>query len=122
MDLQTIHEQLAHGPSLIEQAAVLVAQKKEALDRARRAAEKARAEATITHQGAKNQTLLQALVESSWQVDKADAEVITANSEYLIAVSKHERAKDEFDAAKKNSNLMEAEMRSFASGRSPSAQ
>ena len=59
--------------------------------------------------------LMQANVEIDPVVDRMEAAVITATSEWMIAVSKWERQKDEFDAAKKNANLIEAEMRSFAS-------
>jgi hypothetical protein len=118
MDLQAIHTTLAQAPSRIESAARDVAEKRNALHHARIAAEKARAMATINHQNAKNQMVLSALVETDTSVGEAEAKVIEAHGEWLIAFSKHERAKDEFDAAKKESNLMEAEMRSFPSQRS----
>jgi hypothetical protein len=117
VNLQEIHTVLSEGPSRIEQAAKAVAEARAALDRSKRACDKARAMATINHQTAKNQTILNALVENDSLVDQAEAEVIKCHAEYLIAQSKHELAKDQFDAAKKESNLMEAEMRSFASQR-----
>jgi len=117
-DLSTIHQTLARTPSLIEQAANEVALKKAALDRAKREAEKARAMAVINHQDAKNQTILQALVDLDTGVGLADAAVIEAHGAYLSSIARHERCKDDFDAAKKESNLIEAEMRSFAGQRS----
>lgn len=116
-DLSTILRNLAETPSRIEQAANEVSAKKAALDRAKREAEKARAMAIINHQNSKNQTILNALVDMDSAVDAAEAAVIKAHAEYLIAISKHEREKDNFDAAKKESNLIEAEMRSFSSQR-----
>lgn len=116
-DLSSIHQTLAETPSLIEQAANQVAEAKAALDKAKREAEKARAMATVNHQNAKNQTILQALVDLDTGVDQAEAKVIEAHGAYLAAVAGHERAKDDFDAAKKESNLIEAEMRSFGSQR-----
>jgi hypothetical protein len=117
IDLSTIHTTLAETPSLIEQAANEVASKKAALDKAKREAEKARAMATVNHQNAKNQAILQALVDLDTGVDLAEAAVIEAHGAYLSAIARHERNKDEFDAAKKESNLIEAEMRSFGSQR-----
>ncbi|MDB5344211.1 MAG: hypothetical protein JWP89_2588 [Schlesneria sp.] len=116
-DLSDIHRTLAETPSLIEQAANEVATQRAALDRAKREAEKARAMATINHQNAKNQTILQALVDLDSGVGSAEAAVIEAHGAYLAAIARHERCKDDFDAAKKESNLIEAEMRSFSSQR-----
>ena len=119
MDLSSIHESLAQGPALIEQAALKVSETRTALEQAKREVEKAKARATIRNQDAKNQSILNAHVIMDPEVDAAEAQAIKCHADYLVAVSRHERAKDEFDSAKKNSNLLEAEMRSYQGNRNP---
>lgn len=115
---QDIHRTLAEGPSAIEQAANVVAQKKADLDNAKRQLGKAEAVATFANRDtAKNQSILQAIVTLDPDVDREGAAVVLAQKDYLLAVARHERAKDDFDAAKKQANMMEAEMRSFGSQR-----
>ena len=123
MDIQSIHKALAEGPHNIQQAAESVVQAKQALDLAKREVERSKANVIVSKgDSAKNTTILNALVVMDEAVGLAEATVIEKNAAYMMAVARHERAKDEFDSAKKNANLMEAEMRSFASGRSPSGQ
>lgn len=110
-DLNDILGTLAQAPSLIEQAANEVAAKKASLDSAKRGVERARALATIKRKDDKNQMLMKANVEIDPVVDRMEAAVITATSDWMIAVSKWERQKNEFDAARKEANLIETEMR-----------
>lgn len=118
MDLSTLHDRLSTGPSLIEKAAQDVSEKRKALDTAKKDLERSKALVIVREGGkAKNQSILNANVVMDPEVDKAEAKVIEAHANYLIAMSKHDRQKDDFDAAKKHSNLMEAEMRSFGSQR-----
>lgn len=115
MEMPAIHKALEECPDAIQKAAVKVSEAKAALDNAKRAAEKARAMAVINNQNAKNQTVLNALVENDSLVEQAEAEIIRCNAEYLIALSKHEKEKDTFDSAKKEANIIVVQMRSFPS-------
>lgn len=118
MELSEIQTALAEGAHKIFAAAMEVQEKRTNLDRAKREVDKARAMAVINNQNAKNQTVLNALVENDTAVSSAENEVITAHGDYLSAIARHEREKDTFDAAKKAANMIEAEMRSFGSQRS----
>jgi len=112
MELAAIHKALEECPDAIQKAAEKVAEAKKALDNAKRNAEMARATATINNQNAKNQMILNALVENDSGVREAEAEIIRCNAEYLIEISKHEAEKDRFDSAKKEANMIVAEIRS----------
>lgn len=116
MELSTIHQRLSEGPSLIESAAQLVAERKRALDEAKRQVEKAKASAVLQHQDAKNQSVLNAHVVNDPAVDAAEAEAIKAHGEYLVAVAKHDRQVNEFDAVRKQANLVDSSIRSGIHG------
>lgn len=118
MQPHEIHQLLAEGPAAIETAANDVAEKKAALDEAKRKLAKAEALATFANKdNAKNTSILQAIVTLDPEVDLASAALVVAQKEYLLSVSRHERAKDNLDVAKKHSNLIEAETRAFGSQR-----
>lgn len=112
-EISSVLSALSQCPALIQEEAKKVVEATTAHDRAKRAVEKARAMAIINHQNAKNQMVLSALVDNDPAVDEAEAAVTKAKGDYLSAVAAHERQKDEFDSAKKQANLLEAEMRSF---------
>lgn len=123
MDLSSIHESLAKSPHKIEQAALDIVLKKQALDQAKRQLERCKANVIISKgDSAKNQSVLNALVISDPDVERWEGAVIEANAAHMMAIARHEKARDEFDSTKKNANLIEAEMRSFSTGRSPSNQ
>lgn len=117
MDLSTIHQRLEQGPSDIETAANAVVVAKRALDEAKKQVERAKASVTIREgSAAKNQSILNALVVMDPDVDQAEAAVIQKNADYLMAVARHERQKDEFDAVRKQANLLETSIRSGIHG------
>jgi hypothetical protein len=111
MNLQAILETSA---DTIHAKGKLMVQARKALSVAEHNLEKAKAQATIKHQDAKNQKILEALIVFDEEVALAELDVINAKAEFKIAELDWQKAENEFVAARKLAGMDASEMRALA--------
>lgn len=105
---------LETAPENIRLAAEKVAQTRTALDRAKHQEKVAVAKATIRHQGAKNQKILEAMVEQDPEVIAQVAATITAQGEYERAKIAHDHQYNLFVSARKLGSMDERELHAIS--------
>lgn len=104
---------LQDSPALLASAAEELARCRKAVELATHHWGVARSAATINHQEAKNQTILNALVNNDLQVQRHAIEIIEAEAAYQVAKIKHDEIYNRFISARKLAGIDPMELQAI---------